>query len=103
MDDSPLVAIGANARENWDLITDSEPEHIWVHLNSFPSPHVVIRSSNPSISEIEFAAELCKANSKYKKIKNIKVMYTRIDNLKLGDEIGSVNILSKRKCKYVIP
>ena len=109
MDSSPPtpeyseVVIGSNAQENWDIIENSEPSHIWFHLNSFPSPHVVIRSENPGDQEIIDAANLCKSKSKYKNIKNAKVVYCRVANLELASEVGAVNILSKRKCKFVIP
>jgi len=97
------MVIGSNARENWDIIKDSDLSHIWFHLNSFPSPHVIIRSSDPSDDQVIEAAYLCKSRSKYKNLNNIKVVYTRIANLELAEEVGSVNIISKRKCKYIIP
>ena len=103
MEQQPDIVIGANNKENWDIVTESDPGHIWFHLNSFPSPHVVIRSEEPDEETILYAAALCKKKSKYKNIKNIKVVYTRIANLELGEDIGSVNILSKRKCKYILP
>ena len=97
------VVIGSGAQENWDIIEGSEPGHIWFHLNSFSSPHVIIRSEEPTESEIIGAATLCKSKSKYKNIKNIKVVYTRVHNIERADVVGAVNILSKRKCKYVVP
>lgn len=101
--ESPEIVIGSNAQENWGIIKDSDLSHIWFHLNSFPSPHVIIRSSNPSDEQVVDAAYLCKSRSKYKNVKNVKVVYTRIANLELAGEVGSVNIISKRKCKYIIP
>lgn len=97
------VVIGSNAQENWNIIEKSDPGHVWFHLNSFPSPHVIIRSENPGDEEIVAAAYLCKSKSKYKNIKNVKVVYTRVANIELSDTVGAVNILSKRKCKYIIP
>lgn len=99
----PQIVIGSNAEENWDIIKESEPGHIWFHLNSFPSPHVIIRSEEPTESDILAAAYLCKSKSKYKNIKNAKVVYTRVHNLEMGNDVGSVKIISKRKCKYTIP
>ena len=99
-DNDSEVVIGSNAQENWKIIRESEPSHVWFHLNSFPSPHVIIRSDNPTPSEIEAAAILCKSRSKYKNVRNIKVVYTKVDNLELGDEVGSVHIISERGCKY---
>ena len=94
---------GKNAEDNWKIIQQSEPEHVWFHLNAFPSAHVVIRSSNPSSEEIEHAANMCKKNSKFKNIKNIKVVYTNIGNLSKGEDVGSVIYKSKKKCSYIKP
>lgn len=97
------ILIGSTAQENWDIIEESSPDFTWLHLNSFPSPHVIIKSELPSHSEILEAASLCKSKSKYKHIRNIKVVYCKVSNLELAETVGSVNILSKRKCKYVTP
>ena len=101
--DASYIVVGSDAQENWDIIRDSEPGHVWFHLNSFPSPHVIIRTDTPSKEDIGYAARLCKSKSKYRNIRNIKVVYTRIHNLELGDKVGIVNIISKRRCKYVVP
>jgi predicted ribosome quality control (RQC) complex YloA/Tae2 family protein len=97
------IVIGSNDTENWDVIEKSEPGHLWFHLNSFPSPHVVIRSHEPTEFEIMEAAYLCKARSRYRNIRNIKVVYTRVHNLQLAKTVGSVDIVSKRRCRYIIP
>ena len=101
--EAPEIVAGTNAQENWDIIKRSEPGHIWFHLNSFPSPHVIIRSENPGDQQIIDAAHLCKSTSKYKNIKNARVVYCRVANLEMADEVGAVNIISKRKCKFVTP
>jgi len=94
---------GKNAEDNWRIIQQSEPEHTWFHLNAFPSAHVVIRSPNPSKEEIEHAANICKSHSKFKHVKNIKVVYTPICNLLRGENVGSVEFKSKKKCLYIKP
>ena len=95
-------SVGKNAQDNWRIINESDDEWLWFHLNSFPSCHVIIKSCNPSTEEILEAARICKRNSKYKNVRNIKVVYTHVKNLRYGDEPGSVNIISKRRCNYVI-
>jgi len=35
------ILLGENAQDNWDII-DFESNHIWLHLDSFPSCHVII-------------------------------------------------------------
>jgi len=97
------IIIGKDAQDNWDIINESSPCDIWFHLNSFPSCHVIIRDCTPTQETIQMAAELCKEKSKYKHIKNIKVVYTTISNLELAEVIGSVNIVSRRKCKFIKP
>ena len=40
--------IGENANENWELLDylrQINDEYIWFHLNSFPSPYVIMKSS----------------------------------------------------------
>ncbi len=45
-----IVKIGQNSRENWNLIENSNQNYIWLHLDSFPSCHVVIEDENPMAS-----------------------------------------------------
>ena len=92
-----LVEIGENAKENDLLISSSEPTDYWFHLSSFPSPHVVVHYHSPDLDTIYFAANLCKENSKYRRLKNINVEYTSICNLRKTDKIGEVEYRSNRQ------
>lgn len=96
-----VIKIGSNAKENWELV-DSCEHFTWLHLNSFPSCHVIIETINPSYEDIFIAAQLCKENTKYKNLRNLKVCYTTCGNLKKGTDIGSVLYNSKRKVKTII-
>jgi predicted ribosome quality control (RQC) complex YloA/Tae2 family protein len=96
-----IIKVGANANENW-LLVDSSSDYIWLHLNSFPSCHVVIESPIPTQEELLFAAELCKQNTKYRNLRNLKICYTTCGNLKKGFDVGSVVYKSKRKVKYIV-
>jgi|TARA_B100001059_G_scaffold196625_2_gene201705 predicted ribosome quality control (RQC) complex YloA/Tae2 family protein len=96
-----IIKVGANADENWMLV-DSNKEYTWLHLNSFPSCHVVIESVEPTQEEIMFAAQLCKQNTKYRNLRNLKICYTTCGNLKKGVKAGSVIYNSKRKVKYIV-
>ena len=91
-----IIYIGQNAQDNWNII-NFESQNIWLHLNSFPSCHVIIQNNNPDNDTITYAAGLCKDNTKYKNLKHIKVCYTPCNNLKKGPDIGSVIYKSKRK------
>ena len=96
-----IIKIGQNSRENWDLIDNSNQNYIWLHLNSFPSCHVVIEDENPSNELLLEGARICKDNTKYRNLKNLKICYTTISNLIKGHEICSVSYKSNRKVKYI--
>jgi predicted ribosome quality control (RQC) complex YloA/Tae2 family protein len=96
-----IIKIGSNAKENWTLV-DSDDNYTWLHLNSYPSCHVVIETDDPTQEEIIFAAQLCKENTKYRNLRNLKICYTTCGNLKKGTETGSVIYKSKRKVHYIV-
>tara|TARA_B100001093_G_scaffold432477_1_gene428981 strand:- start:57 stop:377 length:321 start_codon:yes stop_codon:yes gene_type:complete len=94
------IVIGQNAEENWNII-DFDSDNIWLHLNSFPSCHVIIQHTDPGDELLTYAADLCKSNTKYRNLKNLKVCYTKCNNLKKGSDVGSVTYKSKRKVKTI--
>lgn len=94
------IIIGENAQDNWDII-DFESEYIWLHLNSFPSCHVIIKNTNINNNILLYAAHLCKHYTKYRNLKNVKVCYTKCNNLKKGSDIGSIVYKSKRKVNTI--
>ena len=96
-----VILIGQNAQENWDLI-DFESDFIWLHLNSFPSCHVIIKDENPDNDTLQVAAEMCKENTKYRNHRNLKICYTKCSNLKKGPDVGSVTYKSKRQVKTIL-
>tara|TARA_Y100001935_G_scaffold161197_1_gene132588 strand:- start:208 stop:534 length:327 start_codon:yes stop_codon:yes gene_type:complete len=96
-----LIKIGENAKENWALIDASEPEWWWFHLKSFPSSHVVLETSEPTNEELIAAATWCKDTTKYRNLKNLKVSYCQIKNIKKAEKVGSVTFLSNRKVKEI--
>lgn len=100
------IKIGQNAKENWNLIDNSEPFDLWFHLDNYPSSHVIIAqdiSSDPDIfypnQILVLAANYCKTYSKQKNSLKVKIVYTQIKNLTKGKEIGSVFISDE---KYLI-
>ena len=95
------IAIGENAKENWALIDASEAEWWWFHLKSFPSSHVVLQTNEPTDEELIAAATWCKDTTKYRNLKNLKVSYCQIKNIKKSDKIGSVTFVSNRKVKDI--
>lgn len=100
-----VYKIGQNQEENWELIDEAyknNDQYIWFHLNSFPSCHVIMEDTEESNENIIMGAQLCKENSKYKNVPNIKVCYTKISNIQKGEKIGSVTFYSNRKKKTIV-
>ena len=91
------IKIGKNAQENWDLLDSSNPSYVWFHLKSFPSCFVIIENEEPSNELIQHAAELCKSNTKYRNLNNLKINFTKVGNLKKVGKTGTVEFLSKKK------
>tara|TARA_R110002072_G_scaffold201239_1_gene359000 strand:- start:2069 stop:2416 length:348 start_codon:yes stop_codon:yes gene_type:complete len=97
--------IGQNSQENWNLLDSCNKinnEYIWFHLNSFPSCYVIMCSPLNDISCIEsknillnYGAELCKQNTKYRDLPNLKICYTSLKKLKKTNKIGEVIIIGK--------
>lgn len=101
--------IGQNATENWELLDSSKKineNFIWFHLNSFPSSYVIMYSTLDKLkidnsqcdinNFLTFGANLCRENSKYKFLKDIKVIYTTVKKLKKTNKIGEVIISGKK-------
>jgi predicted ribosome quality control (RQC) complex YloA/Tae2 family protein len=89
--------VGENAKDNFDLIDDSEPTDIWFHIHTEPSSHVVVKvNSNYKKTDLQKiviqGAALCKQFSRYRSAKNIRVMYTNIQNIKKEQKVGSVTV-----------
>tara|TARA_B110000858_G_C17769567_1_gene458861 strand:+ start:1418 stop:1738 length:321 start_codon:yes stop_codon:yes gene_type:complete len=90
------IIIGQSSQENWNII-NFKCDYIWLHLNSLPSCHVIIQDNNPDEDTMEYAAELCKENTKFSHLKRVKVCYTKCNNLKKGPNVGSVIYKNKSK------
>ena len=82
--------LGQNAQENWDILEEAQKinsDYIWFHLNSFPSGFVIMYSSLNTINDcccndfLYYGANLCKLNSKYKTLNDLKICYTAVKNL----------------------
>ena len=64
------ISLGKNSKENYQLVTNSNPNDIWIHLSNYPSGHAIIK--NPSgkrvpIKVLKKACILVKQYSKYKR------------------------------------
>ena len=106
-----IYYIGKSAKENWNLLDTSKKinnDYIWFHLNSFASPYVIMHAtikeldatdlSHISVNQyLQFGAELCKENSKYKFLKDVKIMYVPVNKLTKTENLGEVNVVGKPK------
>ena len=97
--------IGQNAEENWNMLDRAKKEntdYIWFHLNSFPSGYVIMYSTLHDLRDnslndfLVYGAELCKNNSKYRNLRDIKICYTSLKKLKKTQNIGEVIIYGKK-------
>ena len=72
--------LGENSKENWEILDNYSiinNNYIWFHLNSFPSGYVIMLSDNIVNQDLlNYGALLCKENTKYRNLKNIKICYT---------------------------
>ena len=100
--DNVVVKLGENAKENWELVQQAKhvnPNYHWLHLNSFPSGHAILETSEPSPTLLQTAGQFCKSNTKYKNLKDVYIIATPISNLILTDTVGEVAFKTNRKTK----
>lgn len=108
-----VIRIGADMKENWDLIDESEGDDLWFHLDGVPSAHVflsypknrkIMRVDDYSEGDVLACAQLCKSKAKkeYRQRNRIRVVYTVVSNLnKRGCSTGSVRIRDESLCRYI--
>lgn len=91
--------IGRNAQDNWDIINKSEQNWLWIHLDKFPSGHIIICKEISTVTdeEIIYGCNLCRSYSKYKNLYPLTFVYSEIKNLRLGTDIGSVYFKNNKR------
>jgi predicted ribosome quality control (RQC) complex YloA/Tae2 family protein len=91
-----MFYIGKNKEENFDVIKKGTNNDLWFHANNISSCHVVaiipVDIERRDIRYIiKMGALLCKNNTnKIKNIKNIEILYTKIENIEMTDVQGKV-------------
>lgn len=97
-----LCIIGSNSKENWQIFDESNENNILFHLSSFPSCYVILKNDDlPDDQTLKEASKLCKMNTKYKNIPNLKVDYTQCKNIIKGDKEGEIIYKSNKKVKQI--
>lgn len=92
------IIVGKNVKENDHLLKQyGHTDYIWLHLKAYPSSHVVILDNDPPEEILELAAEACRDSSKYRNLKNLKVSYTKYNNVQRTNIPGAVNFKSNKK------
>ena len=82
--------VGKSAEENWKIILDADKDYYWVHAKSIASAHVIIEIDSVLDSEIQYACQLCKQQTKKITSNSTQYVITRVKNIKLGSKIGEV-------------
>jgi predicted ribosome quality control (RQC) complex YloA/Tae2 family protein len=93
--------VGKSAEDNWKIISEADKDYYWVHADNVPSSHIIIEIDEPLQEELEYACQLCKAQTK--KIKNslTKYVYTQVKNIKFGSKQGEVYFKDNSKVKTI--
>ena len=103
-----VAKLGRNAKENTELVRLAKQWYIWFHLERSPSGHLILETEEPielqklQKETIIICGRIVKEYSKFSGLKKVKVIYTTISNLKLGEMPGEVFIKSKNKIKTII-
>lgn len=96
-----VFRLGTNAKENHLLIDNADSNDWWFHLDSFPSGHCIVESSELSNEIINYASNIVNENSKYKNHKKIGVKYLQIKNIRKTKNPGEVKLLTKGKIFFI--
>ena len=78
-----------------DVISNSNNNYMWFHIDGYPSCHVICSIPNNLLKKdllkvIKRGALCCKEHSKYKSEKSVSVIYTYLKNITKTDVIGTV-------------
>jgi hypothetical protein len=93
------VYMGKNAKDNVQLLKNSQPWELWFHLKDYPSAYAITRKNKATpvehadlIKMATWFAKECFKNHKEKAPTHIEVIYTECRFVKLlkGDKLGRV-------------
>ena len=91
--DNITYILGENDKENHQIISNSDKNYWWFHLNNLTSGHCIVQTYKINHNIIIIASNFLK---KYTKIKNhliFSICYTQIKNIKCLNKPGMVEIL----------
>lgn len=78
-----IVLVGRNNRQN-EMLTlhKADKNHFWFHSRHSPGSHVILCTSNPAESELNYAAGLAAWHSKERASAKVEVVWTQVKNVK---------------------
>jgi predicted ribosome quality control (RQC) complex YloA/Tae2 family protein len=83
--------VGETAADNWAIIKAAAKDYYWVHLDKYPSAHVIIEIDvEPTQEELAFAAQLIRDATPKAPLKATAI-WTQVSNLRLGSKPGEVH------------
>lgn len=93
---------GTSAKENWELLSSSKPEHYFFHLSSFPSGYIILQcDGKPRTPIIQHCAKLCQEGTKYRNLQKLKIDFCPCSNVIKGDKVGEAVYKSNRRVETV--
>jgi predicted ribosome quality control (RQC) complex YloA/Tae2 family protein len=99
------IWVGRNAKNNDLLLTKyTQKDDIWLHARDTSGSHVVIKSSNPSIDILEYAASIAAFYSKRRSEKLVTVIYTPKKYVRKAKNLAAGQVIvEKEKTLLVDP
>lgn len=99
------IWVGRNAKNN-DLLTTkyAQKDDWWLHARDTPGSHVVIKTPNPSMEILEYAASIAAYYSKRKSEKLVPVIYTQKKYVRKAKNLAAGQVIvEKEKTLLVEP
>lgn len=87
--------IGQSALENWQILSKAEKDHWWVHLDEYPSAHVIVETEAPLVAEELAFARQCILDQTPKAPKGARCIYARVGDVGRGAVVGEVVVKPK--------
>jgi len=93
----PDYVIGKNAAENTQICQQAQPKDVWFHVKNLPSAHLVYKNiNNQTLQNLRKNGTIyrlglqLKNSTKYKKIPELLLIYTYIENITVTSTPGLV-------------
>lgn len=94
-----LVLVGKNNKQNEILtLRKARKDYYWLHCRHFPGSHVILCTTAPEDSALEYAASLAAWHSKARSSPKVEVVWTQVKNVKKipGSKPGMVQYTDYR-------